>query len=80
VASALATKHFNLELHGIDLADATSDGISPLLVRCQPDLRVSLERKLAALDKTLTEAREAGARFLTLAEAAEHFASHRGDS
>ena len=74
VASALATKHFNLELHGIDLADAGSDGISPLLVGRQPDLRVSLDRKRAALDRTLTEAREAGAKFLTLAEAAEHFA------
>ena len=74
VASALATQHFNLELHGIDLADAVADGISPALVSRQPDLRVSLERKLAALDKTLSEARAAAAKFLTLAEAAEHFA------
>lgn len=74
VTSALATKHFNLELHGIDLADATLDGISPALVGRQPDLRVSLESKMAALDRTLTEAREAGARFLTLAEAAEELA------
>ena len=74
VASALATQHFNLELHGIDLADSVADGISPVLVSRQPDLRVSLERKLAALDKTLSEARAAGAKFLTLAEAAEHFA------
>ena len=73
VASALTTKHFNLELHGIDLADATADGISPALVARQPDLRVSLARKLAALDATLTEARKAGATFLTLAQAAEHF-------
>jgi len=74
VASALSTTHFNLELHGIDLADAESDGISPSLVRRQPDLRVPLERKLAALDGSLTQAREAGAKFVTLAEAAEHFA------
>jgi len=40
-------------------------------VRRQPDLRVSLERKLAALDRTLAQARAAGARFLTLAQAAE---------
>ena len=73
VASALGTPHFNLELHGIDLADATADGISPALVRCQPDLRVSLERKLAALDRTLSEARSAAAKFLTLAAAALHF-------
>lgn len=74
VASALGTVHFNLELHGIDLADAVSDGISPALTRRQPDLRVSLDRKLMALDRTLSEARAAGARFLTLAEAAQEFA------
>jgi peptidoglycan/xylan/chitin deacetylase (PgdA/CDA1 family) len=74
VASALTTKHFNLELHGIDLANAETDGISPALVARQPDLRVSLARKLSALDATLTEARAAGATFMTLAQAAEHFA------
>jgi peptidoglycan/xylan/chitin deacetylase (PgdA/CDA1 family) len=74
VASALTTSHFNLELHGIDLSDATADGISPALVARQPDLRVSLDRKLAALDATLTEARAASATFLTLAQAAEQFA------
>jgi hypothetical protein len=47
--------------------------MSPLLVRRQPDLRVSLERKLAALDRTLTQAKQAGARFATLAQAAEEF-------
>jgi peptidoglycan/xylan/chitin deacetylase (PgdA/CDA1 family) len=73
VASALATPHFNLELHGIDLTDAAADGLSPALIARQPDLRVSLPRKLAALDATLTEAKAAGASFLTLAEAAEHF-------
>jgi len=80
VASALKTRHFNLELHGIDLADAATDGMSPELVRRQPDLRVSLDRKLAALDRTLTQAREAGARFLPLAEAAREFASSRPGS
>jgi peptidoglycan/xylan/chitin deacetylase (PgdA/CDA1 family) len=74
VASALGTSHFNLELHGIDLADAAADGISSVLVRRQPDLRVALERKLAALGRTLDEARAAGARFVTLAQAAEEFA------
>jgi hypothetical protein len=74
VASALTTPHFNLELHGIDAADAVADGISPALVAHQPDLRVTLTHKLAALDATLTEARAAGATFLTLARAAEHFA------
>jgi peptidoglycan/xylan/chitin deacetylase (PgdA/CDA1 family) len=73
VASALGTPHFNLELHGIDLADAATDGLSPSLVARQPDLRVSLARKRAALDATLAQARAAGATFATLAEAAEHF-------
>ena len=73
VASALTTKHFNLELHGIDLADAEPDGYSPALVSHQPDLRVPLARKIAALDATLTEARAAGATFVTLAQAAEQF-------
>lgn len=73
VASALATSHFNLELHGIDLADGVSDGISAALIAKQPDLRLSLARKRAALDATLAQARAAGASFLTLADAAEHF-------
>jgi hypothetical protein len=34
-----------------------------------PDLRVPLARKLAALEATLVQAREAGARFLPLREA-----------
>jgi peptidoglycan/xylan/chitin deacetylase (PgdA/CDA1 family) len=75
VASALRTRHFNLELHGIDLADAATDGLSPALVRRQPDLRVPLDGKLAALDRTLSQARQAGARFATLAEAAREFAA-----
>ena len=75
VASALTTRHFNLELHGIDLADADADGLSPALKARQPDLRVSLARKIGALDATLTEARAAGATFVTLAQAAERFAA-----
>jgi len=74
VASALTTPHFNLELHGIDLADAAADGYSSALIAKQPDLRVPLARKRAALDATLSQARAAGASFVTLAEAAEHFA------
>jgi peptidoglycan-N-acetylglucosamine deacetylase len=74
VSSALGTPHFNLELHGIDLADAATDGISQVLIARQPDLRISLARKRAALDATLAQARAAGATFATLAEAAEHFA------
>jgi hypothetical protein len=37
----------------------------------QPDLRVPLARKLAALDATLKEARGQGARYLPLRDAAE---------
>jgi peptidoglycan-N-acetylglucosamine deacetylase len=70
VASALRAPFFNLELHGIDLCDAERDGIPPALVARQLDLRVPLARKLEALEATLRQAREAGARFTTLREAA----------
>jgi peptidoglycan-N-acetylglucosamine deacetylase len=73
VAGALGAPFFNLELHGIDLADAEADGLPPALVARQPDLRRPLAHKLAALDATLAEARAAGARFVTLAEAAAVF-------
>ena len=66
VASALSTAHFNLELHGIDLADAATDGFSPALVAKQPDLRKPLSAKLAALRETFAQARAAGATFQTL--------------
>ena len=71
VAAALLQPIFNLELHGIDLADAESDGFPPALIAVQPDLRVPLARKLAALDATLREARAAGARFLPLRAVAQ---------
>ena len=63
---ALRAPLFNLELHGIDLADAEADEIPPALVARQPDLRRPLAHKLAALDETLAAARAAGARFVTL--------------
>jgi peptidoglycan-N-acetylglucosamine deacetylase len=44
---------FNFELHGIDLADAELDGIPGELVARQPDLRVPLEAKVAALAQIL---------------------------
>jgi peptidoglycan/xylan/chitin deacetylase (PgdA/CDA1 family) len=72
VASALTTPFFNLELHGIDLADADGDGIPAALVSRQLDLRVPLARKLEALEATLRQARAAGARFCTLRDAARH--------
>ena len=70
VATALRAPFFNLELHGIDLADADADGVPAELTARQPDLRRPLAHKLAALDETLVAARAAGARFATLAEAA----------
>jgi peptidoglycan/xylan/chitin deacetylase (PgdA/CDA1 family) len=71
VAAALRAPLFNLELHGIDLCDAEADGLPPALIARQHDLRWPLARKLAALDATLREAREAGATFCTLAAALE---------
>jgi hypothetical protein len=44
---------FNLELHGIDLADAEEDGIPSELVARQPDLKVSLQEKLRRLEATI---------------------------
>jgi peptidoglycan/xylan/chitin deacetylase (PgdA/CDA1 family) len=66
VAVALRAALFNLELHGIDLADAEADEIPPALISRQPDLRRPLAHKLAALDETLAAARAARARFVTL--------------
>ena len=71
VSTALRAPFFNLELHGIDLADAKADELPPALIARQPDLTRSLAHKLAALDETLTTARAAGARFVTLREYSE---------
>jgi peptidoglycan/xylan/chitin deacetylase (PgdA/CDA1 family) len=70
VRAALREPFFNLELHGIDLADAAADEIPHALVARQPDLRVPLERKLQALDATLAQATAAGALFRRLDEVA----------
>lgn len=47
----------NLEFHGIDLCDLDQDGIDPVLLK-QPDLRVSLEEKLALFRAVLTDLRD----------------------
>jgi peptidoglycan-N-acetylglucosamine deacetylase len=73
VATALREPLFNLELHGIDLCDAGADEIPAALVGRQPDLRRPLAHKLAVLEQTLASARDAGARFATLSEAAAAF-------
>ena len=46
---------FNLELHGIDFADADKDGSPGELVNHQPDLRSPIDDKLARLDAMLDE-------------------------
>jgi peptidoglycan/xylan/chitin deacetylase (PgdA/CDA1 family) len=74
VASVLGSTFLNLELHGIDLADAEADGFPPDLVARQPDLRRSLPHKRAALEATLTQIRAAGFAFGTLAEVSAELA------
>jgi len=71
VAAALREPFFNFEMHGIDLCDPDGDEMPPALVARQPELRRPLAYKLAALDATLREVHEAGARFRRLDEAAE---------
>jgi peptidoglycan-N-acetylglucosamine deacetylase len=66
VAASLHRPFFNLELHGIDLADAEADAFPPALIARQPDLRRSLADKTAALAATLTQVRAAGFAFETL--------------
>lgn len=62
----------NLELHGIDLADAEADGLQALAPH-QPDLRVSAEGKERALRAAIHRLRAAGYRFVRLADAADAF-------
>jgi len=59
----------NLELHGIDLADATADGLDWLAPH-QPDLRVTAREKRATLTGVVDLLRGAGYRFVRLDEAA----------
>jgi len=70
VAHALDGPLFNLELHGIDLADAALDELPEVLVARQPDLRRPLASKRAALAATLAEARAIGRTFATLGNVA----------
>jgi peptidoglycan/xylan/chitin deacetylase (PgdA/CDA1 family) len=68
ISAALAGPLFNLELHGIDLADA--DGIPAALVARQPDLRRPLDHKWRVLDELFEAARARNGRFVQLATAA----------
>jgi hypothetical protein len=63
----------NLELHGIDVLDAT-DGLEALLSH-QVDVRVARQSKLEALASVFSELRAAGYSFVTLREAAAAFAA-----
>jgi peptidoglycan/xylan/chitin deacetylase (PgdA/CDA1 family) len=70
LASLLGLRDFvNLELHGIDLADAEQDNLEAL-VPYQHDLRLTAERKRAALKCALLQLKTQGFRFVTLREAA----------
>jgi peptidoglycan/xylan/chitin deacetylase (PgdA/CDA1 family) len=70
LTKAIAGRPFvNLELHGIDLADATEDGLE-FLAPYQVDLRRPLAAKQAALRAAIATLREAGYRFVTLRDAA----------
>lgn len=54
IVEAMAKREFwNLELHGIDFADAEQDGIPGELVDRQPDLRLSIDDKLERMDRLL---------------------------
>lgn len=69
LAGMTKRKFFNLELHGIDFADAEKDGIPGELVDRQPDLQLSIDQKLTALGDILDEVAKQR-EFVTLAEIA----------
>lgn len=64
----------NLELHGIDLADAARDDLG-FLAAHQPDLRKTATEKEAALRAALELLRSEGYRFVTLAGAARELSA-----
>lgn len=54
IIDAMAKRSFwNLELHGIDFADADQDGLPGELVARQPDLRIPIDDKLERIDRVL---------------------------
>ena len=69
--SLLGETFVNLELHGIDFLGA-DDGFGELASH-QPDAKLPLTRKLAALTATVELLKEKGASFALLAEAADAF-------
>ena len=67
----IGTSFVNLELHGLDFLEARD--VPAALVAAQPDLRVSLERKLAALAAVIDTLRAGGYATVRLDEAARSF-------
>lgn len=67
--SAARMRFVNLELHGIDFADAEGDGLS-YLIEHQPDLKVPLTRKLRILERVVRILLDAGMEPMCLADAA----------
>jgi len=56
LVSAMEKRAFwNLELHGIDFADAEKDGIPGELVDRQPDLKLPIDAKLERMDRLLDD-------------------------
>lgn len=53
--ASLARDRVHLELHGIDLADERDDGITPALLRVQPELRTPLSIRRERLAQWLRE-------------------------
>jgi hypothetical protein len=69
--TVLGETFVNLELHGIDFL-GPDEGLDALATH-QPDAKLPLARKLAALSATVELLREKGAVFTTLAESADAF-------
>ncbi len=73
-AAAMAhRRHVNLELHGIDLVDADSDGVGVDLRARQPDLRRDLAYKLATFRAAFRVLEDRGYHFVPCREASSAF-------
>ncbi len=70
----LGRELINLELHGIDAADATQDGLADLAPH-RADLRRTAAEKLRSLRTAIEVIRDAGYELVTLEEAARRFRS-----
>ena len=68
----LGRELINLELHGLDAADAEEDGLAALASR-RADLRRSAVDKMRSLNAAVRVIREAGYELVTLTEAAQRF-------